>query len=128
MYGSGLLSEASGIYSGRSESLVGPLIEAVATGQQHLYLRIHCAQMVEGFTAAHPRHDHVEHDERHLHRRRLGVVGPQRDGRLVVARLRVLGDLDAAIDAATWLETQLEKTVPGLVMKAGGFPKEQTAA
>jgi hydroxymethylglutaryl-CoA lyase len=37
-------------------------------------------------------------------------------------------DLDAAIDAATWLETQLEKTVPGLVMKAGGFPKEQTAA
>ena len=30
--------------------------------------------------------------------------------------------LDLAIEAAQWLEKQLGKTVPGLVMKAGGFP------
>ncbi len=30
--------------------------------------------------------------------------------------------LDKAVEAAEWLEAQLGKTVPGLVMKAGGFP------
>lgn len=30
--------------------------------------------------------------------------------------------LDKAIEAAEWLEIQLEKPVPGMVMKAGGFP------
>ncbi len=30
--------------------------------------------------------------------------------------------LDQAVEAAEWLEKQLGKTVPGLVMKAGGFP------
>lgn len=30
--------------------------------------------------------------------------------------------LDKAIEAAEWLEAQLEKPVPGMVMKAGGFP------
>ena len=30
--------------------------------------------------------------------------------------------LDKAIEAAEWLEKQLGKTVPGMVMKAGGFP------
>jgi hydroxymethylglutaryl-CoA lyase len=35
--------------------------------------------------------------------------------------------LDKAIEAAEWLETQLEKTVPGMVMKAGGFPVGKTA-
>ncbi|KIN64077.1 Hydroxymethylglutaryl-CoA lyase [Sulfitobacter noctilucicola] len=30
--------------------------------------------------------------------------------------------LDKAIAAAEWLEVQLEKQVPGMVMKAGGFP------
>ncbi len=30
--------------------------------------------------------------------------------------------LDKAIAAATWLEERLGKTVPGMVMKAGGFP------
>ena len=44
------------------------------------------------------------------------------------AGVRTNVDLDAAIEAATWLEAELEKTVPGMVMKAGGFPKEQTAA
>lgn len=37
-------------------------------------------------------------------------------------------DLDKAIDTATWLETKLEKTVPGMVMKAGGFPAGSLAA
>lgn len=32
-------------------------------------------------------------------------------------------DLDAAIAAAQWLEEKLGKTLPGQVMKAGGFPK-----
>ena len=32
-------------------------------------------------------------------------------------------DLDKAIDAALWLEAQLEKPLPGMVMKAGPFPK-----
>ncbi len=36
--------------------------------------------------------------------------------------------LDAVIDAAQWLEGQLEKTLPGMVMKAGGFPKPAQAA
>lgn len=37
--------------------------------------------------------------------------------------------LSEAIDAAEWLEAQLGKTVPGLVMKAGAWPQnEQTAA
>ena len=36
--------------------------------------------------------------------------------------------LDKAIEAAEWLEAQLEKTVPGMVMKAGGFPVGKTAA
>jgi hydroxymethylglutaryl-CoA lyase len=31
-------------------------------------------------------------------------------------------DLDTAIGAAEWLEAQLGHTVPGMVMKAGGFP------
>lgn len=30
--------------------------------------------------------------------------------------------LDAAMQAAEWLEKQLEKPLPGMVMKAGGFP------
>ena len=30
--------------------------------------------------------------------------------------------LDKAIETAEWLEKQLGKTVPGMVMKAGGFP------
>ncbi len=33
--------------------------------------------------------------------------------------------LDRAIEAAEWLEEKLGKTVPGLVMKAGGFPAGQ---
>ncbi len=36
-------------------------------------------------------------------------------------------DLDAAIAAAEWLEAQLGHTVPGQVMKAGGFPAPQAA-
>ena len=32
-------------------------------------------------------------------------------------------DLDALIDASTWLETQLGHGVPSLVAKAGGFPQ-----
>jgi len=36
-------------------------------------------------------------------------------------------DLDAAIAAAAWLEAQLGKTVPGMVMKAGGFPTPRAA-
>lgn len=36
-------------------------------------------------------------------------------------------DLDKAIAAAEWLESQLGKQVPGLVMKAGGFPAPQAA-
>lgn len=31
-------------------------------------------------------------------------------------------DLDKVIEAANWIETQLGKTVPGMVSKAGGFP------
>lgn len=37
-------------------------------------------------------------------------------------------DLDKAIAAAEWLEAQLGKTVPGMVMKAGGFPAAHVAA
>jgi hydroxymethylglutaryl-CoA lyase len=37
-------------------------------------------------------------------------------------------DLDRAIAAAEWLESQLGKTVPGMVMKAGGFPTARDAA
>jgi hydroxymethylglutaryl-CoA lyase len=37
-------------------------------------------------------------------------------------------DLDKAIAAAEWLEAQLGKPVPGLVMKAGGYPAPQRAA
>ncbi len=36
-------------------------------------------------------------------------------------------DLDACIAAATWLEAQLDHAVPGMVMKAGGFPSPQAA-
>lgn len=36
-------------------------------------------------------------------------------------------DLDAAIATAEWLEAQLGHTVPGMVMKAGGFPRGQAA-
>lgn len=36
-------------------------------------------------------------------------------------------DLDAAIRAAEWLEAQLGHSVPGQVMKAGGFPTPQAA-
>ena len=36
--------------------------------------------------------------------------------------------LERAIAAAEWLETKLGKTVPGLVMKAGGFPDVQATA
>jgi hydroxymethylglutaryl-CoA lyase len=32
-------------------------------------------------------------------------------------------DLDKAIDAAQYLEAALDKTVPGMVMKAGTFPR-----
>jgi hydroxymethylglutaryl-CoA lyase len=35
--------------------------------------------------------------------------------------------LDKAIAAAKWLEEQLGKTVPGMVMKAGGFPRPEAA-
>lgn len=35
--------------------------------------------------------------------------------------------LDRAVEAAEWLESQLGKTVPGLVMKAGGFPTGEAA-
>ncbi len=35
--------------------------------------------------------------------------------------------LDAAIKTARWLEQQLGKTVPGMVMKAGGFPTPAAA-
>jgi hydroxymethylglutaryl-CoA lyase len=35
--------------------------------------------------------------------------------------------LDAAIDTARWLEQQLGTTVPGMVMKAGGFPTPAAA-
>jgi hydroxymethylglutaryl-CoA lyase len=34
--------------------------------------------------------------------------------------------LDAAIETAIWLEAKLGKTVPGQVMKAGGFPKPES--
>jgi len=44
------------------------------------------------------------------------------------AGIRTNVSLDKAIEAAEWLEKQLEKTAPGMVMKAGGFPTEgQTA-
>ncbi|MEM9048849.1 MAG: hydroxymethylglutaryl-CoA lyase [Pseudomonadota bacterium] len=36
-------------------------------------------------------------------------------------------DLAACIEAAEWLEAQLEHPVPGMVMKAGGFPAPQAA-
>jgi len=36
--------------------------------------------------------------------------------------------LDAAIEAAQWLEARLGKTSPGMVMKAGGFPRPVEAA
>ncbi|MEX0346937.1 MAG: hydroxymethylglutaryl-CoA lyase [Rhizobiaceae bacterium] len=35
--------------------------------------------------------------------------------------------LEKAVEAAEWLEAQLGKTVPGLVMKAGGFPAGEAA-
>lgn len=35
-------------------------------------------------------------------------------------------DLNIAIEAATWLEGQLEKSAPGLLMKAGSFPPVAT--
>lgn len=35
-------------------------------------------------------------------------------------------DLDAAITAAKYLEAALDKTVPGMVMKAGGFPDNRS--
>jgi hydroxymethylglutaryl-CoA lyase len=37
-------------------------------------------------------------------------------------------DLAAAIEAATWLEAELGHAVPGMVMKAGGFPAPAAAA
>ncbi|MEO1686371.1 MAG: hydroxymethylglutaryl-CoA lyase [Pseudomonadota bacterium] len=36
-------------------------------------------------------------------------------------------DLDASIEAAGWLEAKLGHAVPGMVMKAGGFPRPQAA-
>lgn len=36
--------------------------------------------------------------------------------------------LDAAIETAKWLQTQLGRTVPGMLAKAGGFPRPSTAA
>jgi hydroxymethylglutaryl-CoA lyase len=36
-------------------------------------------------------------------------------------------DLDGCIEAATWLEAQLGRTLPGMVMKAGGFPAPEAA-
>lgn len=44
------------------------------------------------------------------------------------AGVRTNVSLEKAIEAAEWLEAQLEKTVPGMVMKAGGFPKGEQAA
>lgn len=41
--------------------------------------------------------------------------------------IRTNVDLDKAIAAAEWLEAKLGKQVPGMVMKAGGFPKPQAA-
>ncbi len=37
-------------------------------------------------------------------------------------------DLDIAIEAAEFVETSLQKTIPGMVMKAGKFPLQNTAA
>jgi hydroxymethylglutaryl-CoA lyase len=37
-------------------------------------------------------------------------------------------DLERVIEAANWIETQLGKTVPGMVSKAGGFPAAAKAA
>jgi len=37
-------------------------------------------------------------------------------------------DINKAISAAEFLEAALEKPVPGMVMKAGVFPQEKTAA
>jgi hydroxymethylglutaryl-CoA lyase len=36
-------------------------------------------------------------------------------------------DLDGCIAAAEWLEAQLGHTLPGMVMKAGGFPAPEAA-
>lgn len=41
--------------------------------------------------------------------------------------IRTNVDLDKAIAAAEWLEAKLGKPVPGMVMKAGGFPNPQAA-
>ncbi len=37
-------------------------------------------------------------------------------------------DLQSAIDTAQWLEQQLDQTLPGMVMKAGGFPDTTSSA
>lgn len=37
-------------------------------------------------------------------------------------------NLEAAIEAAEFIESELEKTVPGMVMKAGGFPTPASSA
>lgn len=44
------------------------------------------------------------------------------------AGVRTNIDLDKAVNAAIWLEEQLERQVPGMVMKAGGFPKRSAVA
>ena len=37
-------------------------------------------------------------------------------------------DLDALIATSRWVETQLGRAVPGMLVKAGGFPRKRTAA
>ena len=44
------------------------------------------------------------------------------------AGVRTNVSLDKAIEASAWLEKQLGKTVPGMVMKAGGFPGNDRVA
>jgi hydroxymethylglutaryl-CoA lyase len=44
------------------------------------------------------------------------------------AGVRTNVSLDKAIETAAWLERQLGKTVPGMVMKAGGFPGKDSVA
>ena len=45
--------------------------------------------------------------------------------RYASAHATVTWDATRCIHAAEWLEQQLEHPVPGMVMKAGGFPAGQ---
>ena len=50
------------------------------------------------------------------------------DRRAVLGGLiRTHGSLDAAIETAKWLQEQLGRTVPGMLAKAGGFPRSSIA-